>query len=109
MLSRVALPYSRLSLPVATTPTVIGRPLTIRRLCARHYDDVEITKDFELRLVNKDDVEIAFSRSSGPGGQNVNKVNTKVDMRLSVRDADWIPSQVKTAIIHNVWILTMDS
>lgn len=102
MLSRVALPYSRLSFPVATTPIVIGRPLTVRRLCARHHDDVEITKDFELRMVNRNDVEIVFSRSSGPGGQNVNKLNTKVDMRLSIRDADWIPSKVKTAIIHNV-------
>lgn len=30
------------------------------------------------------DVEVRYSRSSGPGGQSVNKVNTKADLRVSV-------------------------
>ena len=30
--------------------------------------------------------EASFSRSSGPGGQNVNKVNTKVTLRLRLAD-----------------------
>jgi ribosome-associated protein len=30
--------------------------------------------------------EISFSRSGGPGGQNVNKLNTKVTLRLRISD-----------------------
>ncbi|KAF9048856.1 RF-1 domain-containing protein [Panaeolus papilionaceus] len=35
-------------------------------------------------------VDLSFSRSSGPGGQNVNKVNTKATLRCSI-DSPWIP------------------
>ncbi|KAI9005326.1 hypothetical protein BC832DRAFT_523583, partial [Gaertneriomyces semiglobifer] len=40
-------------------------------------------------------LEVSYSRSSGPGGQNVNKVNTKVDMRIDVPSAWWLPDLVK--------------
>jgi protein subunit release factor B len=40
-------------------------------------------------------LQFHYARSSGPGGQNVNKVNTKVDARLSLRSAaEWMPSDV---------------
>ncbi|XP_061866835.1 large ribosomal subunit protein mL62 [Colius striatus] len=38
---------------------------------------------------------ISYSRSSGPGGQHVNKVNTKAEVRFHLASADWIPEAVR--------------
>jgi hypothetical protein len=46
--------------------------------------------------IPEDGVEINFVRSSGAGGQNVNKVNTKVEVRLHIPSAGgWIPQEVR--------------
>lgn len=39
-----------------------------------------------LELPGKE-LDLSFSRSGGPGGQNVNKVETRVELRFSVRDS----------------------
>ncbi|CAN0072631.1 unnamed protein product, partial [Discosporangium mesarthrocarpum] len=40
-------------------------------------------------------LDISFTRSSGAGGQNVNKVNTKVAIRFSIADADWLAPDIR--------------
>ncbi|XP_015735740.1 peptidyl-tRNA hydrolase ICT1, mitochondrial isoform X1 [Coturnix japonica] len=49
-----------------------------------------------------DRLTVSYSRSSGPGGQNVNKVNTKAEVRFHLATADWIPEAVreKMASMH---------
>ncbi|KAM9258367.1 large ribosomal subunit protein mL62 [Cariama cristata] len=45
---------------------------------------------------------VSYSRSSGPGGQHVNKVNTKAEIRFHLASADWIPEDArqKMASMH---------
>lgn len=49
------------------------------------------------RLLERE-ITFNFSRSSGPGGQNVNKVNSKVELRFSVQNSSLLSDKEKKLI-----------
>ncbi len=56
---------------------------------------IEITPTLHIE---EREVQIEFTRASGPGGQNVNKVATAVQLRFDVR-ASSLPEEVKARLI----------
>ncbi len=53
---------------------------------------IKISYNIEL---DEKDISFDFVRSSGPGGQNVNKVATAVQLRFDVNESTGIPRDVK--------------
>lgn len=57
---------------------------------------LEITPRLKIPLR---EFEITFARSSGPGGQNVNKLNTKALLRWPVTTSPSLPEDVRARLI----------
>jgi len=51
-------------------------------------------------VIDEREIEFDFIRSSGPGGQNVNKVSTAVRLRFDVRGAGALPLDVRDRLIR---------
>jgi len=50
--------------------------------------------------IDDDEIQVHFVRSSGPGGQNVNKVSTAVQLRFNVHNSPSLSGDVKTRLIR---------
>lgn len=53
----------------------------------------------QLTIPEKE-LSVTFARSSGPGGQNVNKVNSKVTLRWNVSETDSVSLEVRTRFLR---------
>lgn len=51
-------------------------------------------------LIPRDELKMTYVRSSGPGGQNVNKVNTKVLMRWDVTNTTCLTHDVRERFMN---------
>ncbi|XP_053367772.1 peptidyl-tRNA hydrolase ICT1, mitochondrial [Clarias gariepinus] len=76
---------------------LIRRFVLDHKFSTKHSDDSQGDRTAENIPVDK--LQITYSRSSGPGGQHVNKVNTKAEVRFHVQTADWIPEEVRKEIV----------
>lgn len=58
---------------------------------------IRITSSIYL---DPDELHFSFIRASGPGGQNVNKVSSAVQLRFNALDSPSLPDQVRRRLIR---------
>ncbi len=58
---------------------------------------IQITRDIAL---DEKEIHEDFIRASGPGGQNVNKVATAVQLRFDARHSHLLPDDVRARLIR---------
>ena len=57
---------------------------------------IEIT---DRLSIDEKEIQEHFVRASGPGGQNVNKVSTAVQLRFNVKDSPSLPEEVRRRLL----------
>ena len=58
---------------------------------------IYITKNISL---DENEIQEDFVRASGPGGQNVNKVSTAVQLRFDVKHSPSLPEEVRRRLME---------
>ena len=64
----------------------------------QNEDNWRVPSNFHIPI---HELNLSFARSSGPGGQNVQKVETQVVLKLHLDTAKWIPAEVRGRIRQN--------
>lgn len=73
--------------------------------CLIYFNDI-VSCSMNSRLISAEyllpEINFSFSKSSGPGGQHVNKVNTKVELRFDILSSKLLTHEEKELLLTNL-------
>nr|XP_023887344.1 peptidyl-tRNA hydrolase ICT1, mitochondrial [Quercus suber]XP_023887345.1 peptidyl-tRNA hydrolase ICT1, mitochondrial [Quercus suber]XP_023887346.1 peptidyl-tRNA hydrolase ICT1, mitochondrial [Quercus suber]POE67477.1 isoform 2 of peptidyl-trna hydrolase ict1, mitochondrial [Quercus suber] len=94
--------FSRIRCAAASDGKKVSSRLAQVQQLLQEAEDRAVSADINQPIpkITLEHVTVNFARSGGPGGQNVNKVNTKVDMRFNVENAYWLSDRIREKIMQ---------
>ncbi|KAL9387189.1 hypothetical protein Peur_020313 [Populus x canadensis] len=92
--------FSRIKCAASDDKKVSSRLSQVQQLLQEAEERASAAGNEPPPKITLDHVTVSFARSGGPGGQNVNKVNTKVDMRFNVKNAYWLSERIRERIMQ---------